>query len=565
MQARKIKKEVTNYSSDASTIGKHEIKEHIRLLKKIDNVQSAKYLSSVVSSVTLNWGVEWSPDFIARDVFQNFRDGCIEQGFDVSSIKTKVKNGQIHISSPSEFNLKALFYVGSTKGGDENQIGQYGEGSKAVFVSLIKMGVENPIAISGDEAVIISVAEENEMGMCPLVYNFYKIKPKKSGSSFVVHTYKDNLKDAFKNGLEDHFWWPENPNVGELLHHYNDIEFYKSNSDEGKIFYCGINRGSIKGIPLIINIKKKYAKIEKKIQSDRDRNSFSQELKTQLFSLISRSGFHYSTDATNPAIQYILEATKGLWTKGQGHPLIQAICDNIWNLYTDESSPYLDNLFSKSKTNNGFYCESSNRYARLSYSEWWEWQPKVSIKDRARQKKGLTELPAYFSRLGIKSSVIELVEKKREVEEKAKRDSTRQLSKSERTAVNFTLQCIRKVAPEFAQLFSDIEDSYNVSMESRYGTMYSVDFIIVKSDTLLGELRDENSQFGDKVVYLNQILFTGSFGQLLSTLTHELTHVFSYDGSRSFSDALTIMMKRFIEKPEVLSEYNKKWEDLKSV
>ena len=107
MQARKIKKEVTNYSSDASTIGKHEIKEHIKLLKKIDNIQSAKYLSSVVSSVTLNWGVEWSPDFIARDVFQNFRDGCIEQGFDVSSIKTKVKNGQIHIASPSEFNLKA--------------------------------------------------------------------------------------------------------------------------------------------------------------------------------------------------------------------------------------------------------------------------------------------------------------------------------------------------------------------------------------------------------------------------------------------------------------------------
>ena len=55
----------------------------------------------------------------------------------------------------------------------------------------------------------------------------------------------------------------------------------------------------------------------------------------------------------------------------------------------------------------------------------------------------------------------------------------------------------------------DIEDSYNVSMESRYGSMYSVDFIIVKSDTLLGELRDENSQFGDKVVYLNQILFKG--------------------------------------------------------
>ena len=44
--------------------------------------------------------------------------------------------------------------------------------------------------------------------------------------------------------------------VGELLHSYNEIEAYKSNTKDGAGFYCGLKRITIKDIPIILNIKK---------------------------------------------------------------------------------------------------------------------------------------------------------------------------------------------------------------------------------------------------------------------------------------------------------------------
>ena len=110
----------------------------------------------------MDWGVDYSPSFICREVLQNARDGAISQGFSISDIKTSLKSGQIIVQGPSDYNLKLLFYIGGTKANDETQLGKkFGpliynffkisnsEGSLISVVSLIKLGIEYPIFISG--------------------------------------------------------------------------------------------------------------------------------------------------------------------------------------------------------------------------------------------------------------------------------------------------------------------------------------------------------------------------------------------------------------------------------
>ncbi len=557
-----MRKQINNsIKKDTALIAKNEINEISKLLKKVPGLKKVQYDYSFESSVSLDWGVDYSPSFICREVLQNARDGAISQGFSISDIKTILKSGQIIVQGPSDYNLKLLFYIGGTKANDESQLGKFGEGSLISVVSLIKLGIEYPIFISGNEAVAVSVSpEENEVGLRPLIYNFFKISNSETGSKFVINTFKENIRDAFKCGLEDHFFWPENPHLGELLHSYNHISFYKSNKENGIIFYNGLNRGEI-DLPLILVIEKKYKKIENKVASDRDRNSFTQDLRSQLFNIVAQSGLHYRDSALNPAIKFILEELKPLWLKGQGHPLLSSICNNVWNLKSDESKNYLEKLFSPIGRVKGYYSESSPRYSSIYGRLYWELEPKIYSQDRHFEKKGYIKLPSYFSRLGIKSSVEILQEKKKRAEEKAKKEAIRLLNSKETKAINFLLQCLREVAPGFAGVFYCLEDVDLVQVESEYGGLYNISFKVLKSDKVLGELKDSQSQFDEKTVLLNEKLFSQSFGSILSTLTHELQHAFGLaDGQRAFSDGLTILLKIMIDHPDKLKLFKNDWE-----
>ena len=104
-----------------------------RALLDIDSVKSAKFIQSHISSVTTSWGVNWTEDYIARDILQNFRDANKEN---INGIEVTTKKDFVSVKGKGFFNLKRLFYVGSEKG--EGDIGQYGEGFKAAMVSMIK-------------------------------------------------------------------------------------------------------------------------------------------------------------------------------------------------------------------------------------------------------------------------------------------------------------------------------------------------------------------------------------------------------------------------------------------
>ena len=69
--------------------------------------------------------------------------------------------------------------------------------------------------------------------------------------------------------------------------------------------FTGLKRVEIKDIPIIVNIEKPYAALEKKIKGDRDRKAFDQKVQSIYFGIFTRSGFAWRSMVRNPAIKYI--------------------------------------------------------------------------------------------------------------------------------------------------------------------------------------------------------------------------------------------------------------------
>ena len=296
----------------------------------VPGVNQVKFQKSVESSVTTSWGVNWDANFIARDILQNFRDANLTE---IDKVTVNTKNDRILVEGKNCFDLRKLFFVGSNKAGDDMTVGEYGEGFKAAVVSMLKRGIQAPVSISNDTAVVIDVGEEVVDDMRPLVYHFFKVN-KQNKTIFMVNTYDKELKKAFDFGmshfgLKKSFMW-------RRLHSYNDIAIYKSTSNnEGYLFYRGVLRGKIDHIPVVINIPKKYAQIENKIKSDRDRNSFDNKLVNNFLNIWARSGFHYHVMTNNHAIKFNLYKSKTNWETG--HPLQAALANNAWHLKDDNS------------------------------------------------------------------------------------------------------------------------------------------------------------------------------------------------------------------------------------
>ena len=520
-----------------------KIEIYKNLLLGISGITEAKYIKTVESSVTTSWGVNWGHDYIARDILQNFRDANLN---DIDKIDIKVHDDQILVSAKNSFDIRKLFYMGSNKSGDDETIGEYGEGFKAACVSMIKLGINDPISISGDNAIIISVGKAVVENMRPLIYHYFKIN-KQNSTIFSVNTYDEKLKKAFKFGM-NHFWYEKNDLVGQKLYEYNEIAAYKSKkAREGYIFYRGIMRNTIPHIPIVINISKKYAAIENKIKADRDRNSFSSKLTQTFFSIYARSGFYWGGMKNNPAIHYILKTSKPIWPKG--HQLLSAI--GTYSRSLDE-----DLVIKKMFTEKKYYCESTYNYTSgITWSDWYDTKTQSFVlrRDNKFKKDGRLKLPSYFSNFGVLSSLGQFVKKKKAAEERVKKTKTASLTTKQTKAVNIALDCIKKVAPAFSKLYKNHIEEEGI---------YDLKIKTCESKDLLGQLKD-NREYNDKTIFLNKELFKSTFGRFFSTLAHEMSHVFGQDGQREFSDVLTHLLEQAVQRNRIINQYTKKWKELK--
>ena len=518
------------------------------LLLELPNVKKVKYIESKVSNITTNWSAQaWGPELIARDIGANFFDGCVEAKLPIDNVKISTKHDQIVVSSmKTKFSLRKLFFLGSTKSDSEGMIGMHGEGYKMCVVSLARMSVFDPINISGSDALIVSVGEEDaETGLRPLVYHFFKINDQ-GGSFFIINTISKELKEAFDKTMLN-FFHEKNEMVGELLHSYNEIEAYKSNTKDGAGFYCGLKRITIKDIPIVLNIKKPYAALEKFTRQDRDRNAFSQKLQSTYFNIFCRSGFGYNFYG-NDAIYHIIKSSKAIWKKGA--PLLATIANHSYSRLKED--PRLKKLFGKD-----YISESKFRYALpISWSDWYSTKTQGYVLRRDKKlKETKTMLPSYFASFGVESSLDAFIRNKENTEKRIKNKKTADLSPKENKAIDFLFKASKGINPSFANLFNRDDEDNN---------LYDVKFRKIFCKELLGELKN-NNDYNSKTVYLHKDLFKASFGKIFSVFLHELSHSHgSGDGEREFSDMLTVLLQNSIEKNSVISKYSKEWSKYKT-
>ena len=520
------------------------IEKYQNMLTDLPNVNKVKHVESKTSNITTSWGAQpWDELMVSRDILANFYDGCIEAKLSIDNVKISTKNDQIIVSSPkTKFALRKLFFLGSTKTEKEDMIGQHGEGYKMSVVSLARMSIYDPINISGSDALIVGVGNKcEETGLRPLIFHFFKIN-EQNGSYFIINTLSDKLKKAFEFGMLN-FFHPKNKLVGSLLSEYNEIECYQSTSNDGVGFYRGLKRIDIKGIPIIINIKKPYAAIEKLSKMDRDRQAFSQKIQSNFFNIFCRSGF-YSLASNVDVVHHILKSSKKTWKKGA--PLLASLARHSYERL--KNNPKLKKLFGKD-----YISESKFRYSTsITWSDWYSnsTQGYILRRDKA-QRKTKTLLPSYFSAFGVESSLDAFLRNKENTEKRIKNKKTKDLSSKENKAIDFLFKASRSMSPGFAKLFN---------RENEDDNLYDVKFKKIFCKELLGELKNGND-YNSKIIYLHKDLFKSNFGRIFSIFLHELSHASSggADGSREFSDCLTFLLEQSIEKNKKINLYAKEW------
>lgn len=486
-----------------------------KLLKQAGINGKAQHRKTVESSVTTAWGVDWDETFIARDLMQNFFDANQD---DVNAIRVDVQNRtRVAISAPAQYDLERLFYLGSEKTADS--VGQYGEGFKVAATCLLRNQHVTPVAVSDSTAVVLRIADTpavKDTTLYPVVYDFFDLDKPIIGTQLVLLGCKPPLVEALQTGLS-HFLYDGNPLLG--AHVWTDYDgrfsLRKSTSQDGYVFYRKLRRGVIEKVPLVIIINSEFKQIEKLIAHDRDRNRFDDKVMEKCYERFA----HGSTYAGADVIRMILEAAKHRWEAG--FPLLSKL--------SDRCSPSYSNLF------DGYYAQShprtdADRFEFSKLEELWK-------------KEGKRRLPQYFSRFGARSAEEHVKKLREKALSEAQRRDARPPTDKERAC----LDELRSLLDEFSPALS------------HHFTLEQTNYTVAKTEILLGQLKDKR-QYRSRDVFFTSDMFVSDFPFAVSLYLHEHAHIFGYDGSRQFTDALTELIETVVRNREQLDAHERNWD-----
>jgi hypothetical protein len=477
------------------------------------------YRDSRTSSVTTSWGVNWDEEFIARDLLQNFFDANRDR---LPEVKVTVESSTVTVFGPAPMELERLFYLGSEKGDDD--IGKYGEGFKVAAVCLLRDHDIHPIVVSRDDVLCIRMDPEQVAGTAlrPLVYDFFTAAAPLQGTRLILRGCSQKLVRALEAGLS-HFFYECNPLLGQKLwSSWNDhFAIYRAATADGHVFYRRLRRGRIPDLPVVLVIDKQFERIEKKTHRDRDRNAFGEELMKLFYQVFARHGLR---DA-QAGQQVVVEAARPCWQRG--HPLLSEIADashrGRW------PAQIADKVFGKQ-----FFARTTSHDAAVSlqYLEF----------EKAWQQQGRKPLPAYFRRFGVLNAEDHAEELKRQALAEQKQRHQRPPTLAERQALSVLTGTIRVLAPDITALLQRKHLEYSVA----------------ETEVLLGELK-QSRHYGSVDVFLSAAVFATDFAAALAIFLHEHAHIFGYDGSRGFTDALTQLIETVVRQRKQLDRHATAW------
>src|ERR1039458_4380028 len=451
---------------------------------------------------------------------QNFFDANHER---LTQVRVLVEGTKVTISGPAKFELARLFYLGSEKG--DGDIDQYGEGFKAAAVCLLRDHGIEPIAVSGDQVVYLRVDSQKICGteLQPVIYDFFRSSEVCDGARLILRSCSKNLIQALQAGLT-HFFFDQNPLLGAKIWSSGDGFFavYGAKTNVGHVFYQRLKRGEIPDIPVILVINKSFERIEKKIKSDRDRNAFGGELMDVFYQIFARSGVK-----SDPAGQQtIVSAARNCWVRG--HSLLKEIAE------TGRFRHDWPAAKSKAVFGDQFYarCSTQDRAQALQYETW----------ERQWRESGRQALPNYFSPFGLLNAFDHGQEIKRKAHEEAKARHQRVATYAEQGSIKILTEAVRNLAPPMMKIFDQRTTSYSIA----------------ETETILGELKEKRS-YHSREVFLSSAVFVADFAEALAIFLHEHTHIFGYDGSRGFTDALTELLETVVRERKNLDEVEATW------
>lgn len=102
---------------------------------------------------------------------------------------------------------------------------------------------------------------------------------------------------------------------------------------------------------------------------------------------------------------------------------------------------------------------------------------------------------------------------------------------------------LHELTPIVAQLFDEKRTSYTVAA----------------TDVLAGELR-RGRDYRSREIFLTTHVFEADLAHSLAVYLHEHSHIFGYDGSRGFTDALTEVLEIVIRQRQTLEAFELQWE-----
>ena len=206
----------------------------------------------------------------------------------------------------------------------------------------------------------------------------------------------------------------------------------------------------------------------------------------------------------------------------QGHPLIAEIAKANYRPWDQVT---LDNLF-----HGKYFARSFSRDAaqQLEYSQF----------EQQWQQKGLQALPAYFATFGLPNAGQHLLTLQQRIRDQSRRRPT----PAEANSVEMLRETLRELKPEIMTVFDAGRTEYTVA----------------KSKVVLGELRQDR-HYSSQEVFLATDVFEADFAEAFAVFVHEHAHIFGYDGSRGFTDALTGLLETVVAHRKDLDPYETRW------
>lgn len=493
-----------------------------KILSALSIAGDLTYRESKESAVTTYWGVEWDADMVARDLMQNFVDA--NRG-DFEGILIRRSKSLVAVTAPTEFNLQRLYYLGSEKEADD--IGQFGEGFKAAAVCILRDPKSSIFCISGGQGVRISLASEGvaSSDMRPLAYDFFELSQHHAATTLIVGGTSRELAAAIEKSKE-HFEWNGHPQFGAPIWSGGSIAAYHSNGDDGWIFYRGLRRGELKHFPIILTLSDKTPKVERIVATDRDRKAFGPEVIEAFVSDFFGKSIY---PGELPAQLYValLEAGKAHWRTG--HPIFRVLSEK--RQLTPPARAEVKPVFGE-----GYFAKDRQNYSN------WEDRAAASEIARKWESAGRIKLPNYFTAFGLDSPSDTLRTQKQKLLAELKQSQSRTPTDAESCALQTLDGVLAAFAPQINTLFEALKRQFRV----------------VESDAILGELRAGRS-YNEKIVLLSANVFVGDFAAAVAIHLHEHAHILGYDGSRQFTDALTMLIETILRRRTEFAPFEADW------